>query len=119
MIKIFKGLSIWLWGLSLAILLTIYLAWLIYPFEISFLKLESVVYLEKDTIGYNFNQLMSYLTNPFHQYLIMANFKSSANGLKHFKDVKHLFHLTQVVFLILTIMNTSWLLKLKNNFFLI
>lgn len=91
----------WLWLLSLAILVTIYLAWLIYPLEISYLVLEKVVYLTKKTILSNFNILMDYLTNPFSHRLSMPAFHSSKSGLKHFRDVKHLFHLAQAVFVIL------------------
>lgn len=90
------GLSI----LSGAILATIYLAWLIYPWEISFLDLEEVVYLKSADISYNFNILMTYLTNPFATVLDMPNFTSSADGLKHFADVKNLFHLAQALFLL-------------------
>lgn len=86
--------------LSAAILATIYLAWLIYPFEISFLGLEKVVYMKAADISYNFNILMNYLTNPLASVLDMPNFSSSANGLKHFADVKHLFHLTQGIFIL-------------------
>ncbi|HFI0038457.1 TPA: TIGR01906 family membrane protein [Streptococcus suis] len=86
--------------LSAAILATIYLAWLVYPFEISFLGLEKVVYMKAADISYNFNILMNYLTNPFASVLDMPNFSSSADGLKHFADVKGLFHLAQLIFLI-------------------
>lgn len=86
--------------LSAAILLTIYLAWLFYPLEIQLLKLEKAVYLNASTISYNFNILMNYLTNPFQLDLAMPNFPSSADGLHHFEQVKWLFHLTQVVFLV-------------------
>ncbi|HFI0960511.1 TPA: TIGR01906 family membrane protein [Streptococcus suis] len=89
-----------LFTLSLAILGTIYLAWLVYPVEISFLGLEKVVYITAIDISYNFDILMTYLTNPFATVLDMPNFTSSADGLKHFADVKHLFHLAQVIFLI-------------------
>ncbi|HFI0039681.1 TPA: TIGR01906 family membrane protein [Streptococcus suis] len=89
-----------LFVLSAAVLGTIYLAWLVYPFEISFLGLEKVVYMKAADISYNFNILMNYLTNPFASVLDMPNFSSSANGLKHFADVKVLFHLVQVIFLI-------------------
>lgn len=51
-------------------------------------------------ISYNFNILMTYLTNPFASVLDMPNFSSSADGLKHFADVKVLFHLAQLIFLI-------------------
>lgn len=86
--------------LSAAILLTIYLAWLFYPLEIQLLKLEKAVYLNASTISYNFNILMNYLTNPIQLDLAMPNFPSSADGLHHFEQVKWLFHLTQVVFLV-------------------
>ena len=85
--------------LATAILLTIYLTWLFYPLEISWLHLENKVYLKSTTIQYNFNILMNYLTNPFQQKLSMPDFHSSAAGLHHFKTVKYLFHLVQLVFL--------------------
>ncbi|HEM3668036.1 TPA: TIGR01906 family membrane protein [Streptococcus suis] len=89
-----------LFVLSAAVLGTIYLTWLVYPFEISFLGLEKVVYMKAADISYNFNILMNYLTNPFASVLDMPNFSSSADGLKHFADVKHLFHLTQGIFIL-------------------
>lgn len=100
-----------LFVLSAAVLGTIYLAWLVYPLEISFLGLEKVVYMKAADISYNFNILMNYLTNPFASVLDMPNFSSSADGLKHFADVKHLFHLTQGIF-ILTLL--AFVLFVKN-----
>ncbi|HFI0795716.1 TPA: TIGR01906 family membrane protein [Streptococcus suis] len=89
-----------LFVLSAAVLGTIYLAWLVYPLEISFFGLEKIVYMKSSDISYNFNILMTYLTNPFASVLDMPNFSSSADGLKHFADVKGLFHLAQVIFFI-------------------
>ena len=86
--------------LAAAILLTIYLAWLLYPIEISYFNLPDNVYLKAKTIQYNFNILMDYLTNPFSQKLAMPDFRSSAAGLHHFQAVKYLFHLAQAIFLI-------------------
>ena len=83
--------------LATAILLTIYLAWLLYPIEISYFNLSDKVYLKSETIQYNFNILMNYLTNPFSQVLEMPDFRSSAAGLHHFAMVKNLFHLVQLV----------------------
>ena len=90
------------WGsmlflLSLSILLTIYLAWIFYPLEIKWLNLTNRVYLQSETIQYNFTILMNYLTNPFNQVLQMPDFRSSAAGLHHFAVVKNLFHLVQLV----------------------
>ncbi len=86
--------------LATAIMLTIYLAWLLYPIEISYFNLPDKVYLKSETIQYNFNILMNYLTNPFSQKLAMPDFRSSAAGLHHFQAVKYLFHLVQAVFLL-------------------
>ena len=86
--------------LAAAILLTIYLAWLFYPMEISYFNLPDKVHLKAETIQYNFNILMNYLTNPFSQKLAMPDFRSSAAGLYHFQAVKYLFHLAQVVFVL-------------------
>ena len=86
--------------LAVAILLTIYLAWFLYPMEISYFNLPDKVYLKAETIQYNFNILMNYLTNPFSQKLAMPDFRSSAAGLHHFQAVKYLFHLAQAIFLV-------------------
>ena len=93
------------WGsmlflLSLSILLTIYLAWIFYPLEIQWLNLADRVYLKSETIQYNFQILMNYLTNPFSQVLEMPDFRSSVAGLHHFAVVKNLFHLVQLVTLV-------------------
>lgn len=99
MVENTKLLCSWLWLLALAILMTIYSAWLWYPLEVDHLKLEQVVFMSKDAILHNYNGLLNYLTNPFETSLTFASFRSSTDGLKHFADVKWLFHLTQVVFL--------------------
>lgn len=83
--------------LSLSILLTIYLAWFMYPLEISWLHLTSRVPFQPQTIQHNFNVLMDYLTNPLNQGLEMPDFPSSASGIHHFAVVKGLFHLAQGV----------------------
>ena len=96
-------LTVWgsmLFLLSLLILLTIYLAWIVYPLEIQWLNLTNRVYLKPETIQYNFHILMNYLTNPFSQVLEMPDFRSSAAGLHHFAVVKDLFHLVQLVALV-------------------
>lgn len=97
--KVQAGLSL-LCLLSAAILATIYLAWLLYPLEIDFLDLESVVYMKKADILTNFHILMRYLTLPWVTELAMPSFSSSADGLHHFQDVKQLFHITQGIFLL-------------------
>ena len=95
---IFWGSMLFL--LSLSILLTIYLAWILYPLEVQWLNLTDRLYLKPETIQYNFHVLMNYLTNPFSQDLQMPDFRSSVAGLHHFAVVKNLFHLVQLVALV-------------------
>ena len=103
--------------LSLAILLTIYLAWLVYPLEISWLNLTSRVPFQTQTIQHNFNVLMDYLTNPLSRVLNMPDFPSSASGLHHFVVVKGLFHLTQGVAIVtLPIFYLFWKQVIQKGF---
>ena len=103
--------------LSLAILLTIYLAWLIYPLEISWLNLTSRVHVQPQTIQHNFNVLMDYLTNPLSQVLAMPDFPSSASGIHHFVVVKRLFHLAQGVAIVtLPIFYLFWKQVIQKGF---
>ena len=103
--------------LSLAILLTIYLAWLVYPQEISWLNLINRVHLQPQTIQHNFNVLMGYLTNPLNQALEMPDFPSSASGIHHFAVVKGLFHLAQGVAIVtLPIFYLFWKQVIQKGF---
>ena len=103
--------------LSLAILLTIYLAWLVYPLEISWLNLTSRVPFQTQTIQHNFNVLMDYLTSPLSRVLEMPDFPSSASGLHHFVVVKGLFHLTQGVAIVtLPIFYLFWKQVIQKGF---
>ena len=86
--------------LSASILLTIALAWAIYPLEIQWLEIQSRTGFSASVIMKNMNVLMNYLTNPFQWVLKMPQFPSSKNGLHHFEAVKYLFHLVTVVFLV-------------------
>ena len=114
--KLIFGASL-LFLLSLAILLTIYFAWILYPFEISWLNLTSRVHLKSDTIQYNFHILMDYLTNPFNPVLEMPDFPSSESGLHHFAVVKGLFHLAQGVAIVtLPIFYLFWKQVIQKGF---
>ena len=114
--KLTFGVSL-LFLLSLAILVTIYLAWILYPFEISWLNLTNRVHLKSDIIQYNFHILMDYLTNPFNPVLEMPDFPSSESGLHHFVVVKGLFHLAQGVAIVtLPIFYLFWKRVIQKGF---
>ena len=114
--KLIFGASL-LFLLSLAIIITIYLAWILYPFEISWLNLTNRVHLKSDIIQYNFHILMDYLTNPFNPVLEMPDFPSSASGIHHFVVVKGLFHLAQGVAIVtLPIFYLFWKQVIQKGF---
>ena len=114
--KLIFGASL-LFLLSLAILVTIYLAWILYPFEIFWLNLTNRVHLKSDIIQYNFHILMDYLTNPFNPVLEMPDFPSSKSGLHHFVVVKGLFHLAQGVAIVtLPIFYLFWKQVIQKGF---
>ena len=77
-----------IWLLALSILVTIYLAWGFYYFDIDWMHLLDYVILGKTELWHNFNVLMQYLTFPWVGHLAMPDFPSSESGLKHFHDVK-------------------------------
>lgn len=100
--------------LSFSILVTIYLTWFLYPLEVSWLHLIDQVIISKDELLKNYGILLNYLTNPFVHELKMPDFSSSTSGLKHFADVKHLFHLVQIIFLV-TIYPTIRFIRQKGH----
>lgn len=89
------------WCLSIAVVGTFLVAWIIYPIEIKLLNIEMMVFLKSETIQANFNHLMNYLLNPFSSPLNMPDFPSSQAAIEHFKDVKHLFIFAEAVLVIL------------------
>lgn len=100
MLRSLKSMNLVFFILSAAILLTIALAWVLYPMEIHWLGIQSRTGFSASVIMKNFNVLMNYLTNPLQWVLKMPQFPSSKNGLHHFEAVKYLFHLVTLVFLV-------------------
>jgi len=107
---------LWFWLLGLSVLVTIYLAWVFFPTEVDVLNISKAIFMSKHSIIYNFNGLMDYLTNPLTHKLVFASFRTSKEGLAHFKDVKMLFHFCQLVVLILAFPAIRFLISsLKNK----
>ena len=98
---IFSGTIVWV--LASAVALTILLAIPLYGLEILLFHLQNQagMSLSAGSLWHNFLVLMNYLLNPFVVRLDMPNFPSSASGLEHFSQVKHLFLATFAVVLVL------------------
>lgn len=54
-----------IWLLALSILVTIYLAWGFYYFDVDWMHLLNYVVIGKSDLWHNFNVLMRYLTFPW------------------------------------------------------
>lgn len=76
--------------ISLSITITLNFR-LLYSVDIDFLKILDDVSLDKPTVLKNFDQLMSYLNNPFNPILHLSDFPVSKSGAFHFYEVKRLF----------------------------
>lgn len=100
MLSKFRAIMAPIWLLGLAVVVTIYLAWGLYYLAIDWFDLLRMVTIGKSELWHNFNVLMQYLTLPWVSRLSMPDFPASASGLKHFEDVKWLFHLAQAVVLL-------------------
>ena len=70
-----------IWLLALSILVTIYLAWGFYYFDIDWMHLLNYVILGKTELWHNFNILMQYLTFPWVGHLPCLIFHHRRVGL--------------------------------------
>ncbi|SJZ80217.1 integral membrane protein TIGR01906 [Pilibacter termitis] len=78
-------------------------------------KLQNIVPLSEKEIIKNYDALMDYMNNPFEKTLVMPNFPSSTQGLIHFAEVKNLFILATVLF-VLAFLGAIWyLLKIRRE----
>ena len=73
-----------IWLLALSILVTIYLAWGFYYFDIDWMHLLDYVILGKTELWHNFNILMKYLTFPGLVICPCLIFHRSESGLNAF-----------------------------------
>lgn len=97
-----QWLSLYLWLVSGTIILTINATWL-YWLNALIQKLGSTVNLSLGRLMTNYYQLMAYLNFPGTGKLVMTDFTDSAGALKHFAEVKNLFMLDYVVFIVTSV----------------
>lgn len=85
---------------SSAILLTILLSWALYLPLSAYLNLAGQRQLTQPRLIMNFNQLMTYLLVPWQSRLQLPDFPMSLAGRQHFVEVKRLFGLAAVIWLV-------------------
>lgn len=104
--RFFQWLSLFLTLVSSAILITINSTWL-YRIMIDKEQLLLMTTLSKSELMAQYRELLAYLNFPWIHTLQLANFPMSESGMKHFVEVKHLFLVNSLVFL-LTLIPTIW-----------
>lgn len=63
-------------------------------------NLPEHVGMTKERILYNYDWLMSYMNNPFERHFELPDFHSSAQGIQHFEEVRVLFVIATVLFVL-------------------
>lgn len=106
-------LTLALFTITSAVMVTIVASNLIFWLDAHYLQLDLVVNLSQKQIWHNYQQVLDYLTRPWISKLKMTNFYSSASGLEHFREVKILFILALVVWILCLILLTWWWKKVN------
>ncbi|MFC6164097.1 TIGR01906 family membrane protein [Lactiplantibacillus dongliensis] len=107
-------LGLYLWVLSGTIILTINATWL-YWLNAQFQHLGAIVNLSTGRLMTNYFQLLAYLNFPWVRSLKMRDFTDSTSALIHFADVKNLFMLDIVVFIITSVTTYLFFQQLKRR----
>ena len=84
---------------TLSILLTINSVWL-YRLDISWLHISRTVGMSTARLMHNYGQMLAYLEFPWVTDLSMSDFPTSFTGMVHFHDVKTLFLINNLVFIV-------------------
>lgn len=84
---------------TLSILLTINSVWL-YRLDISWLHINRTVGMGTARLMHNYGQMLAYLEFPWVTDLNMSDFPTSFTGMVHFHDVKTLFLINNLVFIV-------------------
>ncbi|AVK63295.1 TIGR01906 family membrane protein [Lactobacillus sp. CBA3606] len=109
-----QWLGLYLWLLSGTIILTINATWLYYVNAWS-QQLGALVNLSLGRLMTNYFQLLAYLNFPWVTSLKMTDFTDSTSALIHFADVKKLFLLDYVVFIVTSVTTYYFWRRLKRQ----
>lgn len=99
--------------LSFAIILTFLLSYTLFPIDAEFYQVRHLYPVTAGQLYHNYVELMAYLQLPWVNPLRLSDFPASVSGATHFADVKKLFILTWVIFIILTPFAVRFLHQLK------
>ncbi|MHA8110947.1 TIGR01906 family membrane protein [Lactobacillaceae bacterium Melli_B4] len=103
-----------LFFISLAILIVINFT-VIYWWDIKWLNLVAHTGVQAEHIMSDYLRIINYLQNPFSSQLTFQYFHSSPSGISHFRDVKHLFILNELIVLLTGFLFTKRWRKLAHR----
>ncbi|MDR2465449.1 MAG: TIGR01906 family membrane protein [Streptococcaceae bacterium] len=113
-VEAFGKLSVMMAVLLGTMQLVIYGRW-IYQMSIKTEHLTNAVPLSEPEILKNYDVLMAYMRNPFAKTLHLPDFHSSKEGLQHFAEVKTLFQLSMLLFILFFVIGILFLRKLAKE----
>ncbi|MCD2257241.1 TIGR01906 family membrane protein [Lactobacillus sp. CC-MHH1034] len=87
--------------LTSVIFVTIMSTFILYPIDAHIQQLPELENMPLGRLYHNYVQLMAFLHFPWLTQLRMMDFPSSLNGIAHFRDVKQLFILNDLLMLVL------------------
>lgn len=85
--------------MSFAILFTILFKPL-FAWQLTGIDTQRLLGLTHEQVLHNYDELLHYLLNPFVDTLKMSNIPTSASGAFHFYEVKNLFLLNNIIFVV-------------------
>ncbi|TSO25957.1 TIGR01906 family membrane protein [Lactobacillus sp. LL6] len=99
-------------ALTVSVVGAIIISWPLLLISVLLQKTYNLVNLSVSKVMSNYNQLMWYLIWPFDRKLRMNDFPTSTNAAEHFADVKKLFLMVIVVFIVCLVV---WILAIKKH----
>ena len=108
------ALIISLFIISGAVVFTVFFKPLYY-FDIDFLNIDSFVGMSKDIIKHNYNILIDYQSIFYRGDLLLPDFIMSETGRIHFVEVKRIFEVIQVLFIVTGLASLFILIKQKHE----
>ncbi|EOT41968.1 TIGR01906 family membrane protein [Enterococcus columbae] len=84
----------------------------LYAWNVEKYQLAQIANLSTKELLANYNQLLAYLNFPWQTKLVLPDFPMSSSGLKHFYEVKRLFLLDYIVFILGLVPSILYLKKL-------
>ena len=108
----FKIVFVLLFIFTLSIFITVNSVWL-YDFSIHWLNLSTKTNLSSFDLMRTYKSLVSYLQIPWQRHLNLIYFRSSLKGLIHFKDVKRLILVNNLILFLSGVWSFWYLRTLK------